>query len=51
MRWDDFELRIRAVFRLLIRSPSPKMRSMSKPISLHVLVSDFNHELGAQWFP
>src|SRR5467141_630372 len=51
LRRNHFELGIGAVGRLLIHSPSAKLRGMAKAASLHVVVSNFEHELGPQWFP
>src|SRR6202042_2032672 len=51
LRRDDFELRIGAVAGLLVRAPPSKMRHVTEAGSLHVLVSDFDHELGSQRLP
>src|SRR5258708_22761737 len=51
LRGNDLELTVGAVARLLVGAPSAKMRGMTKPGALHVLVSDFNHKLRAQWLP
>src|SRR5262249_51804415 len=40
MRRHDLQLLIRAIRRLLITPPPPKLRCMPKPIALHVLVRD-----------
>ena len=51
MRRDYFKLLIRAVSRLLISPPTPKMCRVPKAIALHVLVSNLNHELGSAAAP
>src|SRR5258708_18717323 len=51
LRGNNFELTVGAVARLLVGAPSAKMRGMTKPGALHVLVCDFNHKLGTQWLP
>src|SRR5215213_8803031 len=47
----DLQLRKRAVTRLLITSPPPKLRRVTKAISLHVIISNFHHELRSQRLP
>src|SRR5215472_2418255 len=49
--WNDFELGIGAVVRLFVVSPPAELCRMTKAASLHVVVSDFHHQLGSQWFP
>src|SRR6266571_4731035 len=51
LRRNDFELRIGAVARLLVRAPPSKMRQVTEARALHVLVSDFGHEFGSQRLP
>src|SRR5882724_10480962 len=51
VRRNHFELRIRAVARLLVRAPSAKMRHVPEASALHVLISDFHHQLGPQRLP
>ncbi len=51
VRRHDFELRVSAVGRFFVSAPAAKLRRVTKTISLHVLVSNFNHELGSQWLP
>src|ERR1044072_7636744 len=43
VRCDDLELRIRTIARLLVRSPTAKLRRVPKPIALHVLVRNLHH--------
>ena len=51
MRRHDLELRKCAIRRFLISSPATKLRGVTKTIALHVIVSNFNHELRSQWLP
>src|SRR5438045_7985049 len=51
MRRHDLQLRKRAVAWLLVQPPATKLRSVSKTISLHVVVSHFDHQLRSQRFP
>jgi len=51
MRRHNLELRVGTVFRLLVGSPSAKLRGVSKATALHVIVGDFNNQLRPQWFP
>src|ERR1700746_3437467 len=51
LRRNHLKLRIRAVAGLLILAPSAELRRVAEPVSLHVVVSDFHHQLGAQRFP
>src|SRR5437762_13485789 len=51
LRRDHFELRIRAVGWLLVGAPSSKMRHVTEPAALHVLVSDFDDHFGSQPLP
>jgi hypothetical protein len=51
LRRNDFELGIGAVAGLFVRSPSAELRRMTESASLHMVVSDFHHQLGSQWFP
>src|SRR6516165_9195783 len=46
--WNDFELVIRAVARLLVRAPSAKLRCVTEAAALHVIVSDFDYQFGTQ---
>src|ERR1043166_1026318 len=50
--WDyEFPFSVRAVARFLVRAPPAKLRGVAKAISLHVVVSDFDDQLGAQRLP
>src|SRR5437763_15222314 len=51
LRRHDFELRIRAVARLLIAAPSSEVRHVAKTRALHVLVGDSDDQLGPQRSP
>ena len=51
LRRNDFELGIGAVAGLFVRSPSAELRRMTESASLHMVVSDFHHQLGSQCFP
>ena len=48
---NHFELRIGAVAWLFVASPSAKLCRMTEAVALHVVVGDFQYQLGAQWFP
>src|SRR4051812_10658925 len=48
LRRNDFELRVGAVARFLVRAPPSKMGHVTEAVALHVLVSDFNHQFGSQ---
>ena len=51
VRRNHFELGISAVGRFLVHTPPSKMRHVPEAGALHVLVSDFGHELGPQRLP
>ncbi len=51
LRRNDFELGIGAVARLLVGAPSAKLRHVTEAAALHVLVGDFDHQLGPQRLP
>jgi len=51
VRWHDLELRVRAVLRLLVSAPATKLCRVTKTIALHVLVRNFDYELGSQRLP
>src|SRR5262245_28768757 len=51
LRRDNFELGIGAVARLLVRAPPPKLRNVTEAASLHVVVSDFDRQLGTERLP
>jgi hypothetical protein len=46
-----FELGISTVAGLFVGSPPAELRRMAETVSLHVIVCDFDHQLGSQWFP
>src|SRR5438132_13796307 len=51
MRRNDLELVVGAVARFLVRAPSSELRGVTEPAALHVVVGDFDHQLGTQRFP
>src|SRR5438105_606294 len=51
LRWNYFELVIRAFARPLVFAPSSKLRRVTEPAALHVIVSDFDYKLRTQGFP
>src|SRR5579864_685217 len=51
LRRNHLKLRIRAVAGLLVLAPSAELRRVAEPVSLHVVVSDFHDQFGAQGFP
>ena len=51
LRRNHFELSIRAVARLLVGAPPAKLRHVTEARALHVLVGDFDHQLGPQRLP
>ena len=51
VRRNHFELGISAVARPLVRAPPSKMRHVPEAGALHVLISDFDHQLGPQRLP
>src|SRR5579863_10472355 len=51
VRWNDFELGIGAVARLLVVAPSTEMRHVPETSALHVLVCDFDNQFGPQRLP
>src|SRR5262249_47474237 len=48
---NDFELRICAVARLLVRTPPAKLCQVAESGTLHVFVSDFDDQFGPQRLP
>ena len=51
LRWNNLELVVRAVARFLIGAPSSKLCRMPKAVTLHMVVRNFDNELGAQRLP
>src|SRR6516225_1755279 len=49
--WNHFQLSIGAVARFLVGAPSSKLRRVTEAGALHMLISNFHHELGPQWLP
>jgi hypothetical protein len=45
------ELFVRAMLRLLIRTPAQKFRAVTKPTTSEVVVLDLNNQLWFQWLP
>ena len=48
---NDLELSVGAIAWLLIFSPSAELCGMTEAVSLHVVVSDFHHQLGPERLP
>src|SRR5215469_9702380 len=48
---DNFKLGIGTFQRGFVRSPAAELRCMAEAVSLHVIVRDFHHQFGSQWFP
>ena len=51
MRRNDLELSVGAIAWLLIFSPSAELCGMTESVALHVVVSDFHHQLGPERLP
>ena len=51
LRRNHFQLRIRAGSGALVGAPPSELRHVAKPVALHVLVGDFNHQFGTEWLP
>ncbi len=51
LRRDDFQLRVGAVFGLLVDAPSAELGHVAKAAALHVFVSHLNHQLGTKGLP
>ena len=51
LRRNNFQLRIGAVARLFVGTPSAELRRVTKAAPLHVLVSDFHDQFGPQGLP
>ena len=51
LRQNYFELGIGAVARFFVDPPSSKLRRVTEPRALHVLISDLDHQFGSQWLP
>src|SRR5688572_14094907 len=50
-RCNNFKLVIGAVARLFVRTPSAELRRVTEAIALHVIVSDFDNQLGTERLP
>src|SRR5207249_5846772 len=48
---NDFELVIGAVAWLLVRAPPAKLRRVTEAVALHVVISDFDDQLGTERLP
>src|SRR5262249_12912910 len=48
---DDFELPVRAIARRFVGAKAFELGSVAKAHALHVVVADFDHELGAERLP
>src|ERR1700685_2811582 len=51
MRRNHFELGVCTFARRLVGAPSSKMRHVPEACALHVLIGDFDHQLGPQRLP
>src|SRR5216683_2348356 len=51
LRWNHFELGIGALARFFVVAPPSKLRRVTEASALHMLISDFHHQLGPQRFP
>src|SRR5262249_56890777 len=51
LRSDHLELREGAIAGTLVGAPAPELRGMAKARALHVIVGDFDHQLGPQRHP
>jgi hypothetical protein len=48
---NDFKLGVRAVARRFVRAPAAKLRRVAEAVALHVVVSDFDDQLGTERLP
>src|SRR5277367_1255860 len=51
VRRNDFKLRVSAIARLLVGTPLPKLRHMTESRALHMLVCNFDYQLGPERLP
>src|SRR5664279_3386353 len=51
LRGNHFQLGVGAVARFLVLPPPSKMCHVPEASALHMLISDFHHQLGSQRFP
>src|SRR5713101_5098058 len=51
LRRNYLKLIISTIARLLVLTPSSKLRGVTKTVSLHVIVRDFDNQLRTQRFP
>ena len=49
--WHDFQLLVGAGLRFSVAAPTAELRGVAEAVALHVIIGDFNDELGAQGFP
>ena len=51
VRRNDFKLRVSAIARLLVGTPLPELRHMTESRPLHMLVCNFDYQLGSERLP
>src|SRR5271168_1924892 len=51
VRRNDFKLRVSAIARLLVGPPLPELRHMTESSPLHMLVCNFDYQLGSERLP
>src|SRR5215472_14419596 len=51
LRRNNFQLRIRAVLRLLVGAPAAELRGVAEAVSLHMVIRNFNYQFRTQRFP
>ena len=51
VRRNDFKLRVGAIARLLVGPPLPELRHMTESRPLHMLVCNFDYQLGSERLP
>src|SRR5271154_5980391 len=51
VRRNDLKLRVGAIARLLVGPPLPELRHMTESRPLHMLVCNFDHQLGSERLP
>src|SRR5271154_5006429 len=51
VRRNDFKLRVGAIARVLVGPPLPELRHMAESRALHMLVCNFDYQLGPERLP
>src|SRR5271167_3512139 len=51
VRRNDFKLRVGAIARLLVATPLPELRHMAESLALHMLICNFDYQLGPERLP